>query len=382
MKKRVLWYSDFLKPTGFGLVAENLIERLMPDFDIEVLAINYNGEPYNKPSSPYYKFKDIPVMPAMFQGDMFGHGKLLGMLIENDYDTLFILQDLFNILPIIDEILSIQAKKGFKIVMYIPIDGKPREEWIRVVDSVNTPVAYTNWGKGQLKRNIKHIYHGTDKSFYPCAINDFKQTYFNVPEDTIVITNVNRNQPRKDLHKTIAAYKIFEQKYPNSILYLHCDWRDSAGINLCDFIKDNCPELTTKIVRPPYMASKEGLNMIYNASDILVSSTLGEGWGLSTIEAMGCGTPVLIPDNTTAQEIVGDDRGFLCKSGSNPSLWVSNSFDNGVLRPIVDVEDMAEKMCYIVEHPEEAEQRAQNAMLWIKDNCDWDKIAQEWKVLL
>src|SRR4030095_6152956 len=38
------------------------------------------------------------------------------------------------------------------------------------------------------------------------------------------------------------------------------------------------------------------LPLIYSALDVQVTTTLGEGWGLTTMEGMACGTPQIVPD--------------------------------------------------------------------------------------
>jgi len=82
--KKLLWYSDFLVPTGFGNVAEELIDRLLAtgEYEIDVVAINYNGDPI-KLDSPYAKYIDkVHVYPAASYGDadIWNMGKVLGLL--------------------------------------------------------------------------------------------------------------------------------------------------------------------------------------------------------------------------------------------------------------------------------------------------------------
>ena len=387
--KNVLWYSDFLCPTGFGNVAENIVERLQHSFRFEAIGINHKGNAYNKPDNPYYKFKNIPVSPAMDGGDMFGKAKLNKALDGGKkgcpFDTLFILQDLFNLVDVSEMIANLKLRQDFRFVLYFPIDGPVYKEWKQIIRIADQAVAYTHWANTQLDMNLPVIYHGVDKCYKPLKPEEIKQCrneYFGIPDDAILVTNVNRNQPRKDLTKTIAAFNIFQQIHPNAVLYLHCDWKDNAGIDMMKFIEYFYPHLLRKIIQPRGMLSKEGMNAIYNASDMLVSSTLGEGWGLSTVEAMATNTPVVIPNNTTAQEIVGEDRGYICESGNTPSLWTSLNFDNNLIRPTVDVEDMAKKMCYLIDNKKETFEKVKNAKEWVTENCDWDKVALQWKELL
>ena len=96
--------------------------------------------------------------------------------------------------------------------------------------------------------------------------------------------------------RTTKAYSILEKDYPKSILYLNCDPEDKAGHNLHKIIDTYFNNIKHKIIFPKGKkgyVTKEQLRGIYNVSNMLVSTTLGEGWGLLTIEAMACGCPVL-----------------------------------------------------------------------------------------
>ena len=380
--KKILWYGDFLCPTGFGMVNHNLVERLMKEYQITVLGINHHGDPYNYVNSPYYKFKDIPVYPARNGDDMFGRGKLLHMLDKGEYDALFILQDLFNILPIKNELIELKKKKGFKIIFYFPIDGKPVEEWKEIINAVDMPVTYTDWGKEQLGMpKLKRIYHGVDKNFFPVDKmwrTDYREKVFGIKDDTFLILNVNRNQPRKDLTRCIRTFDLFNKKVPKSFLYLHCNPNDPSGLNLNQYVLENVPHLKDKIGFSSKSIALKELNLIYNAADVMVSTTLGEGWGLSTTEAMMCEVPVIIPDNTTGPELLGEDRGYLVKSGNTSNQWINMMFDNCVSRPITDVYDLCDKIEYVYNHRSEAKKTALNAKKWVSENCDWDNLVEQW----
>jgi glycosyltransferase involved in cell wall biosynthesis len=83
------------------------------------------------------------------------------------------------------------------------------------------------------------------------------------------------------------------------------------------------------IVFPPNYSPAYGypvdiLNELYNAADQYVSTALGEGWGLCQTESMAAGTPIIVPDNTSSPEIVGenDERGFMYKC--NDQSYVDN----------------------------------------------------------
>jgi len=113
------------------------------------------------------------------------------------------------------------------------------------------------------------------------------------------------------------------------------------------------------------------VNMIYNVSDCILSTTLGEGWGLSWIEAMATKTPVIMPANTALVENITEERGWPVNSGTNPSLYTVVPNDNEIVRPLVDVDDMVAKMLEIYNNREEAKRRAENAYNWVTTQMDW-----------
>lgn len=103
----------------------------------------------------------------------------------------------------------------------------------------------------------------------------------------------------------------------------------------------------------------------------------------STVEAMACKTPIVFPDNTSLHEIIGEDRGFLVKSGETPDDYTVLPNDNEVLRPVASVMDMAEKLLQVYDNRALATERAQNAYNWVTSNLVWKKhIVPEWDKLI
>ena len=74
------------------------------------------------------------------------------------------------------------------------------------------------------------------------------------------------------------------------------------------------------------------INDIYNAANVNISTAVGEGCGLSLIEAAAAGTPSIAPYNSAIPEML-NGTGHLVK---NCGLF-NMALDNGHWRPIVDV---------------------------------------------
>lgn len=64
-------------------------------------------------------------------------------------------------------------------------------------------------------------------------------------------------------------------------------------------------ELNGQVVFPGYLAS-EHLPAVYSAAGLFVFPSLYEGFGLPPLEAMACGTPVIVSNASSLPEVVGD----------------------------------------------------------------------------
>jgi len=82
--------------------------------------------------------------------------------------------------------------------------------------------------------------------------------------------------------------------------------------------------------------TEDMVNDIYNASNINVSSTLGEGCGLSFLESAATGTPSIAPKNSAIPEML-NGTGTLVKNNA----IMNQAMDNAHMRPMVDPWELA-----------------------------------------
>lgn len=396
--KKVLWLSDSPTcTTGFGNVAREMLDQLvtMEGFEFHVFGINHLGEPYDRTRFPY------AIWPAMTirsgDGDVYGRKRFLEKIREMQPDIVFMLQDTFIVQTMMGALLKLkeEAKKPFKIIFYFPIDCPPKPEWvIDCVSKVDFPVVYTEYGKAECLKidpkleGLRVAYHGTNKkNFFPVPqsiMMKFRQAHYGPHAEKFIVLNVNRNQPRKDLAKTFEAFALFHAKHPKSFLYILAQALDVGG-NLLEIAEQfglvygedwACPNPGT------YSADAgvkiEVVNLLYNAADLVVSTTLGEGWGLSVTEAMACKVPVLFPRNTSMVEIIGEneERGFLANSGGPDHKICLGVQDNNRVRPTVDVLDLARKMSLIRDNPSLTTAKVESAFGWVPT---WDQVGEAWR---
>jgi glycosyltransferase involved in cell wall biosynthesis len=325
------------------------------------------------------------------QRDPYGRQRLQQHLLDPklQYDILFFLQDTF-ILDFLPGMLANLKKAGkkFKSVYYYPIDGTPKPAWIDCVNSVDFPVTYTQFGFDEsvkrlpdLKDRLQILPHGINpKVFFPAPeeqVKEFRKQFFGPVADHFIVTNVNRNQQRKDIPATLRAFKELKKQRPNSLLYLHMAAVDQ-GWNLPEVLKMMELDISKVVILPQNYSKSTGfpleiLNLIYNASDAVVSTTVGEGWGLSWTEAMATKTPVVYPINTCLGEYITEETGYPYPSGGDSDHMTVLPHDNEIPRPVSHISKLVERLIEVHDNREEAAKRAETAYEMVTNNLIWDE---------
>lgn len=463
-KIRILALCDSpTSATGFAQVSRNILTRLAKTgkFDIDVIGINYFGDYYDREKFPFQ------IYPAQPQGysDMYGRGRIFQALsgseekfgLKPGYDILFTIQDSFILeglnggFPFAEQVRitkemwmrTVGTENWFKWIGYFPVDSELKENWVtRSIALADFPVAYCEWGKKQMMKferekfvttfNFKSedkkidkiakitipalndrlsvIHHGVDHDvFHPISKEErakFRESYFGemVKPDTCLVINVSRNQPRKDLARTMKAFAQFHKIVENSHLYLHCR-HDDAGGSIYEIARNFNLVLGKDFSVPKDFNAGVGypietVNNLYNAADMCITTTLGEGWGFITTEAMAAKTPIVAPNITSILDIFDsyeftndvdqikllDEsekvRGIPVKAATNSSEWVCLGIeDNERIRPLTNVDDMVEKMVWVHNNPEKVAKIVDRAHEWVKTQ-NWDAIAKQWESVI
>ncbi len=319
-KIKLLYYGDAPTcATGFAQVSKNILMGLHNTgrYEIQILGVNYWGDPHD------YPFDIWPIGVNSKTGDPYGRQRAAELMRDLEYDVLFQIQDSFILSFMESAIPQLKAHgKKFGHVMYFPIDGHPKKSWIKAMNVADIPVTYTQYGRNkcievmpEIASKLLVVPHGTNpKDFYPAAeedVKEFRKSYFKQNADKFIFTNVNRNQQRKDIPRTMLAFKEFKKRRPNSCLYLHCATKD-MGHDLGVVAEEMGFILNTDVCFPGNFNPTNGypievINMIYNASDAIISTTLGEGWGLclhGSTRVMTTGGMLPIKDINVGQKVV------------------------------------------------------------------------------
>lgn len=164
----------------------------------------------------------------------------------------------------------------------------------------------------------------------PCPVADLS-----VEKKRIIVVGRLDYQKGQDL--LLKAWQQVEARHPEWHLELFGDGADSDQQELHALM--SAFHLRNAAIHP----STPDITAQYVQSDFLVCSSRWESFGLIIIEAMACGLPVV---------------SFNCDNG--PRNIIAEG-QNGLLVRNGDVDDMAAKICQLIEHSEQRRQLGANA---------------------
>lgn len=403
-KKKILCLFDYFARTGFGTVSKNIVKELRKNFGddlhLDIIAINYFGEPYEEDKNTVI----ISGRKNDVKDDYYGRHIFLKILMDYDYDGIFICQDLGVIVPIIEIIDFIKQekkeknKKLFKSIFYFPVDCNIIYELTKNLELIDVLITYTEYAKNQvlkhkpqLKSKIKIIPHGNNsKDFYEISEEEknqfFKDFWKFEKGEKFIVTNINRNQPRKDLPQTIFGFieakKNWNKTLPPPFLYLHCHPNDPYGWDMRAVLLQTEleEEIDYKLIPKEFeemMADTEVVNKIYNTSDVYLTTTLGEGWGLGFSEAASCKLPIIAPYSTSFMEMSNYGKNAFMLQVLYP---ICSTFDN-VIREQTDIYEIGEKILSVAELKKENSEflngKIQRNYEWVR-KLEWKEVCKNW----
>ena len=185
------------------------------------------------------------------------------------------------------------------------------ENWITNTDVI---ITITHWMRQAIetyfndaKNKVKVVYCGVNKNLFYARSNKEIQIVkkrYNITYKQYILF-VGNLEPRKNLSLLISAYlglpKELKDKYGLVIV-------GSDGWLNGDLLAQIATEDAKgqKIYKVQKYVNNEDLPAIYSGATLLVHPAIYEGFGLTPLEAIACGTQVLVSDIPAAREILGD----------------------------------------------------------------------------
>ncbi len=169
--------------------------------------------------------------------------------------------------------------------------------------SVNnlTITTVSNWLSDKVSESfLKHIprqviYNGVDINLFN-SINRDTNKVFDSDKKFVVLGVASPWNERKGLNDFIELAQILD---------------DDVIIVLIGLNKKQIKSMPKNIIGLPKVKDKNVLAMHYKSANLFLNLSIAETFGLTTIEAMACGTPVVVYNSTACPEIIGDGTGYV-----------------------------------------------------------------------
>jgi glycosyltransferase involved in cell wall biosynthesis len=174
---------------------------------------------------------------------------------------------------------------------------------------------------------IDVVPHGVSARFRPMSAEDLAiaRAKLKLPERFILF--VGTIEPRKNLATLLEAWAMLRNR-PDLVIVGAWGWRYEA-------IKEQIGRLGDRVHHIEGLDPTQ-LPAVYNLARVLAHPAWYEGFGLPPLEAMACGTPVVVSDRSSLPELVGDAG--LIAAADDPEAWRRS------LEKVIDDSDLAAGM--------------------------------------
>lgn len=312
-KIKVLTLSDHpLAPSGVGNQTRLFIQSLLDTerFEVVSLAGAHKHEDYTPMKTESYG-DDWKIFPV----DGYGNVEVVRSIVRTEKpDVLWLMTDprywswLWQIEDELRPLLS--------MVYYHVWDNYPapkfNEKYYRSNDVV---VAASKLTENVLSEvvpdlNTPRIPHTVDEESFKLLdeeeVAKFRKEHVGDDDKVLFFWN-NRNTKRKHPTTLLWWFKEFAEEVgkENVALLLHTDPKEAVGSD----IEHNLKELGLdhgEVMISPLKYSEDKMAMLYNMCDCTINISDAEGFGLSTLESLFCGTPIIVTNTGGLQEQVTD----------------------------------------------------------------------------
>lgn len=302
---RLLWASNApWAGTGYGVQTALVITRLRDaghevavasNFGLQGASIEWEGMPVLPSGTDAYS-NDI--LPAQF---LAWTGGAPGWLLTL-YDVWVFKASYFKSVP---------------TASWTPVDHYPAPPGVVEWAKAHETIAMSRYGESALAdKGVKSTYipHAFDGNVFKPGDRAEARKILGIPDDLFVVSinaaNKGAYPPRKSWSENFGALAVFMATHPDVHVYVHTDIYGVNGVDLQVLagLWALDPERLHFVSQLDYKMGKitpEQLAVMYRAADVLLATSMGEGFGVPTIEAQACGIPVIVSNFSASPELVG-----------------------------------------------------------------------------
>ena len=164
---------------------------------------------------------------------------------------------------------------------------------------------------------VEVCYNTIDRSVFKPTQGEFREKY-GLNGKKIVLGVASAWSERKGMQDFIHLRELLDESY---------------AIVLVGVPEKQAAKLPEGVLSIPYTNSKGELAEIYTAADVFVNPSKEETFGMTTLEAISCGTPTIVYKNTACEEVVCYYGGGVAIEDSIPLLadTIKKWFDQSLM---------------------------------------------------
>jgi glycosyltransferase involved in cell wall biosynthesis len=204
--------------------------------------------------------------------------------------------------------------------------------------------------------------------------------------DKFVAIWINRNAKRKRPSDLLEAWRIFMEKlkkehgHQDALLIMHTDPMDQEGPNL--FMVSEMLGVRDSVFFSNDRLEFDKMNALYNISDCCINVSYAEGFGLSTLESMMTGTPIVaVKTGGLTRQVIdhrdGSENGAaldvdlrtLVGSQSVPYIYEDYASNENIARGIMKIHDLTE---------EESESLSKKVLSYVESEFSYQNTIDSW----
>lgn len=210
-------------------------------------------------------------------------------------------------------------KDGRLWLGWFPLDHEPPSvDLLRVARTLDIACVFSRFGWEKLREAglpCRYLPLAYDPAVFRPGDKAKAREALGLPREAFIcaIVAANMEYPsRKAFPEQLAAFKVFRDRHKEAFLYLHTnlDPEPTFIVKAIDFSRLipllGLPEGSWVAVNQYHRLlglSEQRMALVYQASDVLLSASMAEGFGLPIVEAQACGTPVITNRSTSMPEL-------------------------------------------------------------------------------
>ena len=403
---RILFFATYpTQPTGYGRIG-NIISNYLASVghDVHYVGIsNFKNSAIGRFVHPGITLIDALEVRKEGSTELYGVDIMTDTINKLKPDIVFIYNDIIVINRILNEFITTKIEKSFKLYLYLDLvyEYERLNLFTNIISWVDRIFVFSEcWINNLVKMGLKEeqlriLPHGIDTTFFhPIDTSAAAKQFYGFQPDDFVVLNTNRNAYRKSHDITIAAFVKFLKRSaynPKIKLFLNLVTNSSQGYNIHDLIKMICIKHDIdyqKVVMnhifirgsDNYLSDTK-LNELYNACDVGINTTLGEGFGLCNLEHACVGKPQIVSRVGAFNDIFTNAYATLIDPVADFYIPAYLDDHQGYIQ-VCDADDFVLALERYYEQRELAQMHGTMAMEVLTKKYDWATILNSFNTML